>query len=76
MLGYTTNIHVYFLFLLYTLLQQPLGPTVMKQRHIKSSGYQMVNIPYWQYKFDATPEKKSKILRKIILDACAEYGNK
>ena len=51
------------------LLQQPLGPTLMKRRHIESVGFHVATIPFWRYKHDQTKDQKMKILREAILSS-------
>ncbi|KAJ1442940.1 hypothetical protein B484DRAFT_441846 [Ochromonadaceae sp. CCMP2298] len=53
-------------------LQQPLGPTAMKRRHILGSGYLLAAIPYWKYRIDMPEEMRVRILQRYIAEAEGE----
>eukprot|EP00981_Chlorochromonas_danica_P014222 scaffold7567_cov167-Ochromonas_danica.AAC.2 len=45
---------------------QPLGPTVMKHRHLRARGYLLITLPFWEYKMDMTREQKVKVIKRVI----------
>eukprot|EP01039_Chlorochromonas_danica_P000538 gene538-579_t len=49
-----------------TYLNQPLGPTVMKHRHLRARGYLLITLPFWEYKMDMTREQKVKVIKRVI----------
>ena len=44
----------------------PLGPTLMKKRHLESFGYVVKNLPYWKYNLNDTSIRKQKLLHELI----------
>jgi RAP domain len=44
----------------------PLGPTVMKRRHLEAAGYSVLTLPYWKWGFCDTEAKKHKILGDLL----------
>jgi len=38
----------------------------MKQRHIESLGYRMINIPYWAFTKEMTDDKKRDVLKTYL----------
>lgn len=47
-------------------LREPLGPTVMKRRHLRGLGYEVLSISCFEYKLDASKEEKILYLRKVL----------
>jgi hypothetical protein len=52
-----------------TYVNAPLGPTVMKRRHLEALGYAVTSLPYWKYHLDDTPQQKQHILREALSQA-------
>ena len=46
--------------------KNPLGPTVMKKRHLQSAGYAVKSLPYWKYNTSDTTSNKEKILHDLL----------
>lgn len=46
--------------------RSPLGPTIMKKRHLESAGYAVKSIPYWKYSSSDTTSKKEKVLNDSL----------
>jgi hypothetical protein len=49
-----------------TYMQQPLGGTIMKRRHLRSMGFELVSLPFWQYKVGLPKDQKVRILRNVL----------
>ena len=50
-------------------LNAPLGPTVMKRRHLEALGYAVTSVPYWKYHLDDVVGQKQKVLRDALSTA-------
>jgi hypothetical protein len=46
--------------------QTPLGPSLMKKRHLEAAGYIVGHINHWEYTLSATHEEKCHILRRVL----------
>jgi hypothetical protein len=47
-------------------LQNPLGPTCMKRRHLLQLGYRVVSMKHWEYSVTASPELKCRVIREAL----------
>jgi hypothetical protein len=57
-------------------LQEPLGPTVMKRRHLRKLGYEVVSLPCTEYRLNDSLENKMIYMRNLLkksLRNCHEY---
>lgn len=44
----------------------PLGPTLMKKRHLQAAGYTVLTLPYWKWGHCDTDTQKRKVLSDLL----------
>jgi RAP domain len=47
-------------------MRNPLGPTIMKYRHLEALGYNVKSLPYWKYSVDDSVAQKRKVLKELL----------